>query len=179
MIHYLLLSKKKILICDRAEHKLNASSLQILWEKAVFQEGIWLKQGCFWANQNCSSLWLQELYFKNFTGPASASLPSGRLAAPTLLALTARPSATSTTPKLNRAGEKNALLYEAIPPASFLRIVHWCGITSDVVLSWLQSQSSRCNTEFTFSKHNTAVRLPPICRSASTVPCKWCRDVIF
>lgn len=82
MIHYLLLSKKKkkkILICDTAEHKLNASSLQILWEKAVFREGTWLKQGCFWANQNCSSLWLQELYFKNFTGPTSASLPQGKI----------------------------------------------------------------------------------------------------
>lgn len=115
---------------------------------------------------------------KTLLGLLLPAYPEGR-SAPTLLALTARPSATSTTPKLNRAGEKNALLYEAIPPASFLRIVHWCGITSDVVLSWLQSQSSRCNTEFTFSKHNTAVRLPPICRSAGTVPCKWCRDVIF
>lgn len=98
---------------------------------------------------------------KTLPGLLLPAYPEGR-AAPTLLALTAGPSAMSATPKLNRAGEKNALLHEATTPMSFLRNVHKCGITSDVVLSWLQSQSSRCNTEFTFSKHDTAVRLPPM-----------------
>lgn len=59
---------------------------------------------------------------KTLLGLLLPAYPEGR-SAPTLLALTAGPSAMSATPKLKRAGEKNALLYEAIPPASFLRIV--------------------------------------------------------